>query len=206
MINLKGKGAMTDRSLIVTIPDNGVVMDKKDPHRVLGHFVDVQLDQTMKHAESVRTGKSEAQTDPHLVGQYTKFKGKDGKQHGFTNHRIFYSESQIDKMREAASNVPKNHKPKIQKYPHSYVLGIKASLTPTGKGVIVNTSKPMAPTANPTFGKNIIERQDAVTQAAKAHANDVYKASKAEQKDPVKSAATAAPAKDTGKNADGPEA
>ena len=208
MVKLKGKGAFTAQSLIVTLPKNGEYHQDKDPNKpIVGYFADVQVDQTLKNADKVRNGKSEAQTDPHLVSSRVQYKDKQGKKQFTTNHRLFYSKSQVDKMREAAKSVDKGHKPKIQNYEGAEVLGIKADLTPTNKGLVVNTSKPMSPTSNYTFGKNILERQNAVTKAAQAHENDVYEAQKAAGKTqdvvknvevPEKSAA--------GKEADGPEA
>lgn len=202
MIDLKGKGSHTDRSLIVTIPDNGKKMSKKDPNKVVGYFVDVELDQTLKNKDKVKEGKSTAQTDPHLVSTPVQYKGKDGKTKYATNHRTFYTADQVDKMRKAAKAVEKNHKPKVQMYGKDEVLGIKASITSTNHGYIINTAKPMAATDNYTFGKNIKERQNAVTGAAKDHEKAVYEASKS---DPIKDTSKVE-TKDNDVSKDGPSA
>lgn len=209
MVKLKGKGAFTAQSLIVTLPKNGEYHQDKDPKKpVIGYFADVQVDQTLKNVQHVRDGKSEAQTDPHLVSSRVQYKDKNGDKKFTTNHRLFYSKSQVDKMMAAASDVKKGTKPKIQEYDGATVLGIKGDLTPTNKGLVVNTSKPMSPTGNYTFGKNILERQNAVTKAAQAHENDVYQAQKAAGKtqDAVKNVEAPEKSADASKQADGPEA
>lgn len=201
MVKLKGKGAFTAQSLIVTLTHEVTKNGK-----TAGYYADAQIDQTLKKAENVRSGKTDAQTDPHLASYRRQYKGKDGKTRWSTKHDIFYSKSQVDAMKKAASDVKEGTKPKIQEYKQGTVLGIKGDLIPTNHGLVINTSKPMAPTSNYTFGKNILERQDAVTKAAQAHETDVYEAQKAAGKtDNVKN--MQAPEKSAdGKEADGPEA
>lgn len=217
MVKLRGKGSLQAQSLIVSLPKNGEYIAKKGPNKgkLAGYFADVQLDQTLKNPDHVKDGKTAAQTDPHLVSSRVKYE-KGGKTQYSTNHRIFYSKSQVDKMREAANAVKKGAKGKVQQYgdpekdpKHAVeVLGIKADLIPTNKGLVVNTSKPMEPTGNYTFGKNILERQNAVTKAAQAHENAVYEAQKAQGKtqDAVKNMQTPEKLADASKQADGPEA
>lgn len=173
MAYLRGKGAFSNRSLIVTSPKAGIVYEDKTKKDVIkGRFLDVQVDQSLMNPDKVREGKGpEAgketksgamtiapQTNPHLVSNEV-----DHPNGGtYVNHRTYYTEEQYQSMAKAAG------KKSFKTDKGDQVLGIQANLTKNAKNeLIVNTAKPMSATRNPYFGKNVLKNQDAVTKAAR---------------------------------------
>lgn len=156
MANLKGQGSHKDVSLIVE------VMHGNDK----GKFLTVQIDQSLKNPESVRSGKSTADTNPYLVSKEVEHPN-GGK---YVSHMAFYQNSQIDKILAAA---------KEAKLPDGKsIYGLKATVfpqvgedkKPNFNALVIDTKKPMEATANPRFGKTTLEKQAAVMSAAKDHA------------------------------------
>lgn len=178
----EGKGSMTQQSLIVHMPPNGIVYAKDkegNPTKgIKGRYLDIQLDQSLRKPEKIAQGQVKGiQKDPHLTNANAHFKAKDGKTKYFTSHREFYSTEQIDKMQKAAGKKIVTGKDK------SVTMGITANIMSKAPGhFIINTSKEMGPTKNPYFGKNIMEKQDAVTKAMQDYSNKQYEAQKAAEK------------------------
>ena len=197
MAYLRGKGAFSNRSLIVTSPKAGIVYEDKAKKDVIkGRFLDVQVDQSLMNPDKVREGKGpEAgketksgamtiapQTNPHLVSNEV-----DHPNGGtYVNHRTYYTEEQYQSMAKAAG------KKSFEPDKGDQVLGIQANLTKNAKNeLIVNTAKPMSATRNPYFGKNVLKNQDAVTKAAREFRDVQREAEQAEAEAPQMDAAEA---------------
>lgn len=168
MANLHGKGAFENVSLIVKLPAKGTVpaADGKQGAR----FLEIQVDQSLRNADKVASGESKADTNPYLVS-YNKEHPDGGK---YVSHRDKYWENQFEAIEAAA----KDPEPKDPKHPNDKIVtldngdkiyGIQASLTKNARGnLMIDTTKPMSRTRNPYFGRNTLEKQEAVTQAAKS--------------------------------------
>lgn len=183
MATLRGQGAFQGVNLIVHAPEKGAVVKEG---KEVGRFLDVQVDQSLKNADKVKSGEAKADSNPHLASYEAK--GKNGNT--FVSHRIFYSESQFNAMKDAAG------KKAATLENGDSVYGIQADLTKNAKGqLVVNTEHDMKPTHNPHFGKNVLDKQASVTKAAK----DVRAAERAAQ------AETAAPEATAKVEAEGPE-
>lgn len=197
MAYLRGKGAFSNRSLIVTSSKAGIVYEDKTKKDVIkGRFLDVQVDQSLMNPDKVREGKGpEAgketksgamtiapQTNPHLVSNEV-----DHPNGGtYVNHRTYYTEEQYQSMAKAAG------KKSFETDKGDQVLGIQANLTKNAKNeLIVNTAKPMSATRNAHFGKNVLEKQDAVTKAAREFRDAQREAKQAEAEAPQMDAAEA---------------
>lgn len=158
MATLKGQGGFKGVNLIVE--DRGAY--SKDGKEV-GHFLDVQVDQSLKKADKILSGDAKADTNPHLVS--TGVKGKDGNT--FVSHSTFYSTSQYDKIMDAAGKKVFDAAVPGKDDTHKVAL-VSADLTKNAKGsLIINTAHDMAESKNPYGGKNILEKQSAVTAAAR---------------------------------------
>lgn len=156
MANLHGQGAFKGVNLIVHAPVKSVV--RKEDGSIKGRFLDVQVDQSLKNADKIREGKSEADSNPHLAS----FNTEHPKGGTYVDHRIYYTESQFQKMAEAAG------KKSASLENGDTVLGIMADIRKNANGqLIVATDKDMTATKNPRFGKTVLERQATVTAAAK---------------------------------------
>lgn len=167
MANLRGKGAFENVSLIVRLPEKGTIpaTDEKKGAR----FLEIQVDQSLRNAEKVASGESKADTNPYLVS-YKKEHPNGGE---YVSHRDKYWENQFQAIEAAA----KDPDPKDPKHPNDKIVtldngdtlyGIQASLTKNARGnLMIDTTKPMSRTRNPYFGRNILEKQEAVTKAAK---------------------------------------
>lgn len=160
MATLRGQGAFKGVNLIVHAPAKSVVRDKDHDGAIKGRYLDVQIDQSLKNADKVKDGQSKADTNPHLAS-YDKDHPNGGT---YVDHRIYYSESQYQKMVDAAG------KKAASLENGDTVLGISADVRKNAQGhLIVATDKPMAPSKNPHFGKTVLDKQAAVTTAAKEH-------------------------------------
>lgn len=160
MATLRGQGAFKGVNLIVHAPSKSVVYDKSQDGVIKGRFLDVQVDQSLKNADKVKDGQTPADSNPHLAS-FSKDHPKGGT---YVDHRIYYSESQFQKMAEAAG------KKTTTLQNGDTVLGITADVRKNAQGqLIVATDKDMAATRNPHFGKTILDKQAAVTAAAKEH-------------------------------------
>lgn len=167
MANLRGKGAFENVSLIVRLPEKGTIpaTDEKKGAR----FLEIQVDQSLRNVEKVVSGESKADTNPYLVS-YKKDHPNGGE---YVSHRDKYWENQFQAIEAAA----KDPDPKDPKHPNDKIVtldngdtlyGIQASLTKNARGnLMIDTTKPMSRTRNPYFGRNILEKQEAVTKAAK---------------------------------------
>ena len=167
MANLRGKGAFENVSLIVRLPEKGTIpaTDEKKGAR----FLEIQVDQSLRNAEKVASGESKADTNPYLVS-YKKDHPNGGE---YVSHRDKYWENQFQAIEAAA----KDPDPKDPKHPNDKIVtldngdtlyGIQASLTKNARGnLMIDTTKPMRRTRNPYFGRNVLEKQEAVTKAAK---------------------------------------
>lgn len=161
MATLKGEGAFKGNNLIVHAPANAVLHeDKNDKNSpIKGRFLDVQVDQSLFPADKVATGEKSADTNPHLSSVQ-----KDHPNGGiYVSHRTYYSEAQFQAITDAAG------KKAATLENGDTVYGITADVMKNAKGdLIINTKQPMSPTNNPFFGKNVLDKQAAVTDAAKA--------------------------------------
>lgn len=167
MANLKGEGAFQNVSLIVKLPAKGMLPGKDGKSDA--YFLEVQVDQSLKNPDKVASGEAEADTNPYLVS-YTKEHPSGGE---YTSHRDKYWGSQFDAIVKAATDP----NPKNPKSPHNTmfetengdkIYGITANLTKNAHGnLIIDTRGPMERTRNPRFGKNVLARQEAVTEAAR---------------------------------------
>ena len=167
MANLHGKGAFENVSLIVKLPAKGTIpaADGKKGAR----FLEIQVDQSLRNPDKVASGESKADTNPYLVS-YDKEHPNGGK---YVSHRDKYWENQFKAIEAAA----KDPEPKDPKHPNDKIVtldngdkiyGIQASLTKNARGnLMIDTTKPMSRTRNPYFGRNTLEKQEAVTKAAK---------------------------------------
>ncbi|MDO4595509.1 MAG: hypothetical protein Q4B30_00820 [Coriobacteriaceae bacterium] len=166
MANLRGEGAFKGVNLIVHAPANRVV--KNEDGTIKGRYLDVQVDQSMVSPDKVAEGKREVDSNPHLASVR-----KDHPQGGtYVDHKAYYSESQYQAMVAAANTVDPNKKqrPKVATLENGdTVLGIVADVRKNAsKQLIVATDKPMtANHGNSRFGKTVLDRQAAVTAAAK---------------------------------------
>ena len=134
---------------------------------IKGRYLDVQVDQSLKNADKVKDGKSPADSNPHLAS-YSKDHPNGGT---YVDHRIYYSESQYQKMVEAAG------KKAATLENGDTVLGITADVRKNAQGqLIVATDKDMTATKNPHFGKTVLNKQASVTAAAKEHRTAVREA------------------------------
>ena len=171
----KGAGSLKDVSLIVIVPQGELGNTKT------GKMIEIQKDQSLMNPDRVITGaqqkaamskqnsKGEAQnvadTNPYLVSKERTIENEKGEL-TYVDHKLNYATSQIDKIVEAAGD--KNFE--LEKDGRMFtVYGIKADLriTKDGKGFAVDTSKEMSPSDNKHFGIEMLEKQEAVTQAAK---------------------------------------
>ena len=167
MATLRGQGAFKGVNLIVHAPAKSVVPDKDKDGAIKGRYLDVQVDQSLKNADKVKDGKSPADSNPHLAS-YSKDHPNGGT---YVDHRIYYSESQYQKMVEAAG------KKAATLENGDTVLGITADVRKNAQGqLIVATDKDMTATKNPHFGKTVLDKQAAVTAAAKEHRTAVREA------------------------------
>lgn len=159
MATLRGTGALKDVNLIVSNMRPCEIDGK-----VTGQWLDVQVDYSLLSPDKVLSGDKKADSNPHLTNQ--KVKGKDGGE--FVSHTAFYSNEQVAKIKEAAGK--KVVQAKFPGKEESYeTYGIQANLMQNAKKqLIINTAKDMAPTKNPYFGKNILEKQAKVVEAARA--------------------------------------
>lgn len=157
MANLRGKGAFEDVSLIVKLPAKGTLPGKDSKQSA--RFLEIQVDQSLKNPAKVASGESKADSNPYLVS-YNKTNPQTNS--AYTSHRDKYWESQFESIEKAAGDkaVTLDNGDKL--------YGITASLTKNAHGnLIVDTNKSMGPTKNPRFGANVLDKQAAVTKAAK---------------------------------------
>lgn len=167
MATLRGQGAFKGVNLIVHAPAKSVVPDKDKDGAIKGRYLDVQVDQSLKNADKVKDGTSSADSNPHLAS-YSKDHPNGGT---YVDHRIYYSESQYQKMVEAAG------KKAATLENGDTVLGITADVRKNAQGqLIVATDKDMTATKNPHFGKTVLDKQASVTAAAKEHRTAVREA------------------------------
>lgn len=162
MATLKGPGSMQGISLIVHAPAKSV---KEKDGKIIGRYLDVQVDQSLKNHDKILSGESKADPNPHLAS-YT-VKHPDGGT--YTAHTTFYSQSQIEAMEKAAGS-------KVVTLDNGdRVFGIEADVKPNiKKELIVATNKPMGPTKNRQFGEDILEKQAKVTSVAKEARDAAY--------------------------------
>ena len=159
MAILRGQGAFKDVNLIVFAPIN--CFGKSKDGKTIGKYLDVQVDQSMKNPDKVLTGEVQADTNPHLTSHkaYHPIGGE------YVSHRVFYKQSQLEAIVNAAG---KNYTRKIKAKKSGTVYGVRASLLKNAKGeLLIDTSKEMTHSDNPKFTKSILERQAAVTTAAR---------------------------------------
>ena len=159
MAILRGQGAFKDVNLIVFAPTNG--SGKSKDGKTNGKYLDVQVDQSLKNPDKVLTGESQADTNPHLTSR--KVQHPSGGE--YVSHRVFYKQSQLEAIANAAG---KNYTREIKGEKPGTVYGVRASLLKNAKGeLLIDTSKEMTHSKNPKFTKTILERQAAVTTAAR---------------------------------------
>lgn len=169
MANLRGKGAFQGVNLLVVAKEKALVRDENNKDVIKGRYLDVQVDQSLKNPDKVKSGEAEADTNPHLVS-FTK--EHNGNQ--YVSHAVYYAESQYQKMLEAAG------KKNATLENGDTVLGIQADLIKNTKGqVIVATDKPMEASKNRYFGKNVLDKQNNVISAAREHRDATKGATKA---------------------------
>ena len=168
-MRFKKQEELKQRNLIVQEAGTAYAKDKngKPTDEVKGHYAIVSLDQSLYKPDKIKSGEATVDTNPYLASKTVDH--PNGGQ--FVDHKVFYQKSQWDKMVEAAGK-------KNVEIDGKTVLGIQADITPvkssekdangkTPTVMIVNTAQPMGPSKNPYFGKTILDKQNAVTKAAK---------------------------------------
>ena len=183
MAYLRGKGQFNDVPLIVNFPAKGRVSGKDGNEDAI--YLEIQVDQSLRNPDKVAKGdvkKGEGivpiQTNPYLVS-YDKPHPDGGT---YVAHRDRYWPNQLEKIEKAATaSDPKLSK--IVKCDNGDVLyGIRANLMQNTRGnLVIDTSKEIKISDNPHFGKNILDKQAAVTKAAKAY-RDATRDSKSKAK------------------------
>lgn len=148
MANIRGKGLVQD--LIVSWKDSQV----KGP--VV--YATAQIDQSHVTQKSVKEGKTKVDTNPYLVSVE---KENNGQQ--FVDHTFKYSAKQIEAMKDAGQFESKDG---------MNAITVKASLMPVaqGKGLMINTAKPMGPSDNKWTPIYALNKQAKLTAVAKEHA------------------------------------
>lgn len=166
------KEELQDRPLIVEVKNRAYNKDGS----LRGAYVDVQLDTSLYNPETVRETGADKDGNPITVGNphLTSIRKERGDGKGmYTDHTVFYQASQLDGLLKAAQSskidkVVRDEKGEVK------VMGVQASLVPctqkidgknTTVGLVIDTSKPMSATRNPQFGKNTLEKQQAVHDA-----------------------------------------
>ena len=157
MANLRGKKIATD-TFPMLVEMNPKRVQKDNEGNIVSRYLDVQLDQSMRNPDKVKSGEVQVDSNPHLVSN--KVAGKDGNE--YVSHTMRYSESQYQKMVEGAG------KKNTTLENGNQVLGITGSVQyNANKEFFVNTKKPIEPNkGNIHFGKNVMDKQAAVTAAA----------------------------------------
>lgn len=159
MAILRGQGAFKDVNLIVFAPTNG--SGKSKDGKTNGKYLDVQVDQSLKNPNKVLIGEAQADTNPHLASR--KVQHPSGGE--YVSHRVFYKQSQLEAIANAAGQ---NYTREITGEKPGTVYGVRASLLKNAKGeLLIDTSKEMTHTKNPKFTETVLERQAAVTTAAR---------------------------------------
>lgn len=175
MANLRGAGKMSKRNLIVDFYKKNAVVDK-DTNQIKGYYVDAQIDQSLLNPEKVRegeVGKQAPDSNPHLNSRERN--SLDGKS-TYVDHRFYVAKTALDKMWQASDK--KNFIENKDTEDERIVMGVNADLfINKDKQVVINTAKEMRPTTNPQFGKTVLEKQSAVTDAKKSF-NAAQKANK----------------------------
>lgn len=180
-MRFRGKGSLNEVSLIVVVPEGSEVVRGG---KATGKMIETQVDQSLMNPEKVKTGEQQktgmkkyvktgeaqnvADTNPYLNSKNTKVeKGVDGKPYEYVDHKTYYTMDQIDAITKAAGDKAF----KMEKGGRTFdVYGVKADLLfNSNNETVINTKKPMAPTANKQFGKDVFEKQEAVTKAAKEY-------------------------------------
>lgn len=153
MTNLRGPGAMTDVNLIARTFNNSTTKDGKE-----SQYLDVQVD--------ARDPRGKGQTNLHLISERTEFEGK-----ARYNNSAPYTKKQFDAIKEAAGD---NLTPIVNKDGEEIgtMYAVKASVMPagTGKGLVINTSKPMTTSEFKVDGKTMTGQMESVKEAKAAKA------------------------------------
>lgn len=189
MATLTGEGAFNGVNLIVSRVRGHEYTDKESGE-VKAVYLDVQVDQSLKSPDKILEGKAQADTNPHLVSNKTVSKNAKGEDFEWVDHRARYAASQFDKIVAAAGKKTATIETTKEidgetKTIVTDVYGIQGDLmtstnNKTGrKELLINTAKPMSATKNPRFGKSVLERQEAVIDAARSY-RDAQKAAQAE--------------------------
>lgn len=184
MVNLKGKGSMSGKNLLVVAYDSSI--GKGDGGKL--NFLDVQLD----HRDPAGPGQSNL----HATSKQSKNKDgsamtKNGKQ--LYDHNVNYYDKQLDAIKEAAGP---NTEPLLtnEGEPVGTVYAVKGNLmsNPRGPGLMVNTKEGQLEQSElPKIGPDTMKAQYDSASAASAEA----RAAKAAQKEePAAEAAKAEPA------------
>ena len=97
MANLRGQGAFQGVNLIVHAPAKGAVVKNG---KETGRFLDVQVDQSLKSVDKIKSGEGKADTNPHLAS----FETEHPNGGTYVSHRVFYSASQVEAMANAAGD------------------------------------------------------------------------------------------------------
>lgn len=196
MATLKGKDSWKDVPLIVTCHENGILYNKnektgeRDPEAgVYGRYLTVQVDQSLLDPEKVRSGEKPADPNPYLNTERKTWQDDKGEDRSFTDHSKFYHESVYQQMLAAASKGPKGdgkakkvasiETPRGAKME---ILGIRGNLGKDSRTkemfVLSGEDYPIVCNTNPKFGQTVLERQKAVTSAARDYRDAQREASK----------------------------
>lgn len=172
MVNLKGKGSMSGKNLLVVAYDSSI--GKGDEGKL--NFLDVQLDH--------RDPSGPGQSNLHAVSKEAKNKdgssmtGKDGK--SLYNHNVNYYDKQLTAIKEVAGP---NQEPLLNKEGEAVgtVYAVKGNLmsNPRGPGLMVNTKEGALEQSDEKLGPDTMKDQYASASAAAKEA----RAAKAAQKD-----------------------
>ena len=115
----------------------------------------VQLDQSLLNPDKVLAGDKVADSNPYLTTMRLK--------NGFVTHALRYTKEQFERIRKAAGDSVREVDGKGCFY------GINASLIVTKNGFVIDTDKSITKTENRWFGMKTLDKQRAVTEAAKKH-------------------------------------
>lgn len=159
-------GPMTNRNVIGTMrkyESEAKGKNVKPGQKVTGYLCNFQLD-----AHDPKTIKS-AEANPSGAGNLNlhtyNYKGNDGSEK--IGHNVFYSESQANKILEAAgNNVAPQQDKDGKKIKDAHVVALQANLVVSsgGKhGIVLNTEAPMGPSEVANFGKSGAKARKAMT-------------------------------------------
>lgn len=211
MATLTGENSWKQVPLIVHCTPKSIIHKKNpetgergDDQPIEGRFLEIQVDQSLKNPDKIRSGEAQADSNPFLNSEKQRWTDKTtGEDREITSHRKWYSEAQYQKMLAAGKSVAIDEPNGIGQ---GELISLKADLgrSVQTKDVIVMTTHAMSPGSNPQFGKNTLQKQREVTQAARDY-RDAQRAAEREAVSDGKEVAVEEPVVTAEVEADQPE-